>query len=474
MGEIPKVLGQCEMPSRATQLLCCGLVFAALSCTSGDPVGSEPPVDPPVNPPAGDTIPSVVLPVINSLPVAEPNILLIIADDMGLDATPGYSEGFLKANMPVLSHLQANGVTFEQFWTYPVCSPTRATLLTGRYGHRTGVLGVTPARENQIPLDEVSLHRLLTEQTGYASALIGKWHLSGVDNGGDNNPNMMGISHFSGYTAGGSAPYWDIPLNTNGVTETRSEYTTTLFTDQAIDWIEGQTAPWFAWVAYTAPHTPFHLPTKGLHYTPSLSGTTEDIEANPDAYYRAALEALDTEVGRLLNNVDMSRTIVIFLGDNGTPAQVAQNPFGRGTAKGTVYQGGAGTPLVIAGPGVLRAGEREDALVNVADLFATVAEISGAGGAVINDGFSLKNLLANGTDTGREYNLTEIEADDASDSGWAIRNTQFKLLTFLDGHREFYDLSADPYEGTDLFLGVLSAAEQAALADLEAVAAEIR
>ena len=107
---------------------------------------------------------------------ASPNILLVIADDMGKDAFPNYPEGKEKPQLPTLNNLMAGGITFDNFWTYSVCSPTRASILTGKLGYHTGVMEV----EQDISLNEESLHSFLKDQTNgsYDTALIGKWHLS--------------------------------------------------------------------------------------------------------------------------------------------------------------------------------------------------------------------------------------------------------------------------------------------------------
>ena len=123
---------------------------------------------------------------------SKPNILLIIADDMGLDATPNYTEGSIKPNMPNLQSLMDAGITFENVWSYPVCSPTRASILTGKYGGETGVLKAG----DLISTAEISLQKQINDATSnaYTSAIIGKWHLSnsGLD------PQIMGIDYFAG------------------------------------------------------------------------------------------------------------------------------------------------------------------------------------------------------------------------------------------------------------------------------------
>jgi len=153
---------------------------------------------------------------------------------------------------------------------------------------------------------------------------------------------------------------------------------------------------WFLWLAFNAPHTPFHLPPANLH-SRDLSGTESDIAANPLPYYFAAIEAMDTEMSRLLGSLDaetLANTIIIFLGDNGTPGQVAQFPYSRSKAKGSLYQGGVNVPLFISSPGITRTNERETALVNTTDLFSTIAALAGVNVGQVNDSISFESLLS--------------------------------------------------------------------------------
>ena len=144
-----------------------------------------------------------------------PNILLIIADDMGLDASPVHSEGSQKPQMPTLENLSANGLTFDNLWTNPLCTPTRATILTGKYGIHTGVLSVEPP-DNGIATTEVSLQTYLKQQSSYNSAVIGKWHLSNASNGDIDNPAMLGIEHYVGLIKGSHSDYSDWTVTENG------------------------------------------------------------------------------------------------------------------------------------------------------------------------------------------------------------------------------------------------------------------
>ena len=286
----------------------------------GDGEATENPLEEPSEEPSSDT----------------PNILLIIADDMGLDASPGYDIGNLKPNMPTLGVMMSSGITFDNFWAYPTCTPSRASMLTGTHGLRTNVLKVG----DELATSETSIQRYLDENVAgvYSTALVGKWHLSRDAN----QPIAMGIDYFAGILGGGVDDYYNWSLVENGTTGNSTEYVTTKLTDLAIDWVADQSQPWFLWLAYNAPHVPFHLPPSNLHSQGDLPTDQASIDANPLPYYLAAIEAMDSEMGRLLTSMsqeERDNTLIIFIGDNGTPNQVRQEYANR-RVKGTVYQGG--------------------------------------------------------------------------------------------------------------------------------------
>ncbi|MBT8318480.1 MAG: sulfatase-like hydrolase/transferase, partial [Lutibacter sp.] len=270
----------------------------------------------------------------NPSEITKPNILLVIADDMGLDASPGYEIGSIKPYMPNLEKLAANGITFNNVWSNPTCTPTRSSILTGKYGVRTNMLKVGDV----LSTSETSIQKYLANNLGstYSHAVIGKWHLS-TD---PNHPTNMGVGYYAGLLTGAVSSYWDWNLTENSQTTTSTEYATTKITDLAIDWVENKTNPWFLWVAYSAPHTPFHLPPTNLHSQGNLPSDEASIVTNPLPYYMAMLEAMDSEMGRLMNSLsqeEKENTVIIFIGDNGTPQQVAQE-YNSSRTKGSLYQ----------------------------------------------------------------------------------------------------------------------------------------
>lgn len=395
---------------------------------------------------------------------SEPNILLIIADDMGIDAAPGYSEGSVKPNMPNYTSLMNSGLKFNNVWSAPTCTPTRATLLTGKHGIKSGVTKVG----NSISLSETSLQQYMASNGGdaYETALIGKWHLSN----GATDPLSMGIDYWAGFLTGGFNSYTDWTFTDNGTSSNETTYSTTKYTDLAIDWVDAQDKPWFLWLAYNAAHTPFHLPPSDLHSQGNLASDEASINANSEPYYMAALEAMDTEMGRLfesMSEAQLANTIIIFVGDNGTPAKVAQAPFSNQTSKGTLYQGGINVPMIVSGKGVNRMGE-EDALINTTDLYATIANIAGSSTQTVNNSISFYDLFSStNASSKREVNYMD-GSDDAG--GFAIRDETYKLITLANGDQEYYNLTNDPYESNNLLLGTLSTAETSAKAALEAEA----
>ncbi|MBL7982812.1 MAG: sulfatase-like hydrolase/transferase [Flavobacteriales bacterium] len=396
----------------------------------------------------------------------QPNILLVIADDLGLDPVPGYLPGPEKAAMPNLQALMAQGLTFDNVWVDPLCSPTRSTIITGRYGSRTGVLN--PGDLSLLPTTEVTLHRYLTDLgSGYASCIIGKWHLGGTPPD-PTYPNTMGVPHFAGLLSGAVADYSNWQLTVDGAVSQSTDYITTALTDRAIAWIDQQTSPWFCWLAYTAPHTPLHLPPAALHQQGALPDDAESIAADPLPYFLAMVESVDHELGRVLASLtpeERANTVVIFIGDNGTSGNVIQQPYIPQHAKGSLYEGGVHVPLVVAGPVVTRAGQREPALVNSTDLFCTIVELSGNALPSYEDSRSLVPLLAQPGLSVRSCLMAYVSQGTVS--GHAIRDERWKLIIPDTGAERFFDLQTDPWESTELLATGLNTAQQQAYEQLQ-------
>lgn len=408
---------------------------------------------------------TLVAPVVSS----QPNIILIISDDQGLDSSAQYN---LSTDLPVtpnIDQLAASGITFDNAWATPACTTTRSTIITGKYGVNSGVLNVGDI----IPSDSLTLQKHLKDNastSNYESAVIGKWHLGG-NSPAANHPSTLGVDYYAGNLGGAINNYESWPLTLNEQTHQTSTYHTTKITDLAIDWIGAQTTPWFLWLAYVAPHTPFHLPPQSLH-TQDLSGTATDISANPRNYYLAAIEAMDTEIGRMLASMsqdERDNTLIFYLGDNGTPSQVTDSSVYAHGSKGNLTQGGIAVPMIASGAGVSRKNVQEDALISSTDFFATIANLAGNTETSIEDSKSFKHLLTTSNATHRDYLYSDFLGNAVS--GWAVRNESFKLISTEDG-QALYNLSADPYENTNLLDG--SAGYEDVVSELSNIVDDIR
>jgi len=377
------------------------------------------------------------------IPITKNNVLLIILDDIGLDATIGYNIGSQKPNMPNLQNLISSGVKFNNVWSNPVCSPTRSTILTGKYGYRTSVLNAG----DELSTSETSLHNYLTQNTNYSSALVGKWHLSGTP-ADHNHPNNIGIDYYSGMIGGGIQNYSNWVFSVNGNISNTNQYSTTKLTNEAIDWINNQDSEWFMWLAYNAPHTPFHLPPSNLHAQGQLPADQASIDSNPLPYYLAMIEAVDSEIGRLFNSIseeELANTTIIFIGDNGTPNEVVQQ-YNSNRAKGSLYKGGINVPMIISGNQVNRFGQDENALINTTDLFATITELCGVNNQAVYDSKSFIDLLTSSINSNsRDYIYSEI-----GNENYTIRNNTHKYIHFENGNEALFNLNNNQLEFPNL------------------------
>ena len=225
------------------------------------------------------------------------------------------------------------------------------------------------------------------------------------------------------------------------------------------------------WLAYNAPHTPFHVPPSNMHSQGNLPPYTNRLDPVP--YYIAAIEAMDFQIGRLLENIsedERNNTIMIFIGDNGTPNQVAQSPYSSSTVKNTLYQGGINVPMFISGNSISRSGT-DNNLITSTDLFATIAEITGISTNEIHDSKSFKSLFTESKNI-REYQYSELV--NGADDEWTISNGTYKLIANSVGKEEMYNLVNDPYENSNLLNGTLSIIEQNKKSELETELINIR
>jgi arylsulfatase B len=397
----------------------------------------------------------------NSKNNTAPNIIFIIADDMGWDVFGKYPGiGGTKATTPTLDSLAGSGITFVNYWVNPECSPTRAAILTGRYGFRTGVGGVNPSADMTLKSNETIIQKYINDKTTskYATAVIGKWHVSG--NKELNAPENFGVQYYSGFLTGALPVYYNWTETSNGKQQAVTTYATTHFVNQSISWVQQQTKPFFLWLAVNAPHNPFHRPPLDLISNQTLSDDAAAIRSNPYPYYLASIEAMDKEIGRLIASLTIAQrenTVFVFMGDNGTPPRVAQSPFSNKTTKSTLFQGGINTPLIVCGKNITRKNVSETALVNGTDLFATFADITGAGSSNYQDAVSIKPLFSNANAAKRSFAYSELFGSaQTNNDGYAIRNDNYKLIHLQSGTEYLFKISADPFESNNLLRDSLS------------------
>lgn len=384
------------------------------------------------------------------------NVLVIVADDLGKDVLSMYNTPTLeRAVTPNLDKLAKQGVVFDNFYAAPLSAPARAAMLTGRHGYHTGIV----ALEIDLPLSETTIFEALPED--YSNAVIGKWHLS---KDLDFAP-KYGIDHFAGFARGGGLrDYSNWQFTENGKTESTTDYSTTKITNSAKEWIAQQQSPWFCLVAYNAPHTPLHLPASYMHTRTGLSGTAEDIQQNPLPYFLAMVESLDYELGRLLEDVDESTT-VIFIGDNGTGKNVLQKPYPSGQGKSSLYQSGVCVPMIVAGNKVSEHGSRSDQAVSIVDMFPTVMELAGQSMPQYEDSYSFIETFRGGA-TNRKYNFSDIY-NRRSGYMCALSDGKYKAI-FIDLKPSMlFDLDKDPLEENNLMSATLSNKDKKALSDLQ-------
>ncbi|MEM9782967.1 MAG: sulfatase-like hydrolase/transferase [Pseudomonadota bacterium] len=399
---------------------------------------------------------------------ARDNFLVILADDLGVDAVGVYSrddlyghpgEGASPGPTPWIDQLAANGILFRNAYSSPTCAPTRASTLTGRFPFR---IGIGEPEGAQLSIEETLLPEVLAST--HRNGVAGKWHIG--NNSDIDHPIDSGFDAYAGPLSGSVPSYFSWPKTTNSSTSagsTQSGFATYVTTDnvnEAIDLINGfGDEPWFVWLAFTAPHTPFHAPPAAL-----ISADVNDQSPAEDLY-RAAVEAMDTEIGRLLQAIPaavLADTTIFFVGDNGSPRRAVVPPFVASRAKGTVYEGGVNVPFIVQSPWIDPADEGSEslALVHTLDIFATLTEIAGQPNPA-EDSVSLLPYLQDPTlptRSSRPYAYAERFSPNGEPPydtvERAIRGERFKLI-WRDGvDEELFDLSLDPFEAVNLLLSL--------------------
>lgn len=397
------------------------------------------------------------------------SVLFLHADDFGLDKLGCYGVPNAPAT-PNLDALAARGIRFERYATNAVCSPTRCTILTGDYAHRH-LIGRALGPQQDYGLDP-TLPQLLPRlmPAGHARIALGKWHLSGQAVGGPWHPLLCGFELYAGSIGnfGPAQTYtsWAKTISAPWVTATATvaTYATTdteLDAVAALQYLRGAQQPFLLWVNWNAIHAPFHYPP-GISGTPSVTGVPES---------RAMAEALDAAIGRVLAEVDMCTTTVIFAGDNGSVASTVAQGAGLNHAgyKGTVYEGGVRAPLIIAGARVGWTGA-SSALVNSVDLHATMRSVAHGAPLSSGDSISLLPHLETGAPHLRAFAFAEwFEPNGVATPNEAresARDDRFALVRGEQPTEQLFDLAADPFQRSPLDLQALDPVAAAAYASL--------
>ncbi|MEQ1631020.1 MAG: sulfatase-like hydrolase/transferase [Planctomycetota bacterium] len=406
---------------------------------------------------------------------AQANVLLVVLDDLGPDYIACYQQNAQPPATPTLDQLANSGLRFTAAYADPVCTPTRACLATGRHAFRSGVVVTCNIGDPGMRDEEVTLPEALSA-SGYARALVGKWHIG--DRHGSITPNVQGWPHFAGSLYGNIPSHYQWTQTRDGVPRAMTTYSTTAEVDEALSWIGQQTQSWMLMLNFHAPHTPLEAPPAHLH-TQNLAGLSPST--SPVPFYKAMVEALDRELGRLLTGLGPARanTNIVVIGDNGTPGAVALASSNR--AKGSLYQGGVQVPLLIQGPAVSNGGRVVADRVHAVDVLPTVLELCGLSPAnhpVALDGRSLLPLLLAQPLPPRPVYAETIGT--GFGSGYQVIDGDYKLIRFSDDvamlpHEELYNVRLDPSETNDLLpSGPSDPAAQSAYQNLTTAAWQLR
>mgnify|MGYP001796220160 CR=1 FL=1 len=380
-----------------------------------------------------------------SLAQNKPNIILILADDQGYGDIS--SHGNTKLSTPHLDQLADNGATLNSFMVSPVCSPTRASLLTGRYHIRTGVVGVSK-NFDVLRSDETTVAEVFKAQ-GYKTACFGKWH-----NGYHfpNVPNGQGFDEFFGYLGGKHHNYFNATLEHNGEEVKTEGFITDVLTDKAMNWIEQHKEdPFFCYIPYNAPHTPYQVPDEYYNMFAEKGFDTKT------ATIYGMVKNLDDNIGRLMSKVSAlelkGNTIIIFLTDNGpnTP-----NRFNAGMKghKTHVDEGGVRVPFFIQREGHIPFGTKSDQLGAHIDILPTLADLCEIElpDNLSLDGISLKNHLVNPeaalTDRSIFTHFYRMGQEFTSRKGTA-RTLQYRYIHDYKTE-QLFDLINDPGQNVNL------------------------
>lgn len=364
--------------------------------------------------------------LVSSLSAQRPNVLIIITDDQGYGDFSIHGNPHLQT--PNIDKLGHEGVRFDRFYVNSFCVPTRAALLTGRWPLRCGVHGVTHNKEAMKP-SEITLSEALKAQ-GYRTACIGKWH-----NGEQFpfTPGGQGFEHVLGFNNGHWNNYFDATLLRGTKPEPTKGYITDVLTDEAMRFIsESQKAPFFCYLAYNAPHSPYQVPDK---YFDKFKA--KGFEDNVAAFY-GMCENIDDNVGRLLAHLDTFKlaenTIVLFLTDNGGTAGVKTYNAGMRGGKTSLHEGGTRVPLFMRWPAAKWTPHVVKEITAHIDIFPTITDLCDV--EVFDsklDGVSLKPLLQNSGNWPERVLFTHNPINEKNKFPGAVRTQRHRLVREIKG-----------------------------------------
>jgi arylsulfatase A-like enzyme len=388
----------------------------------------------------------------------KPNILMILVDDLGYGDLSSYGATDLKT--PNIDRLMASGMRFDNFYANcPVCSPTRAALLSGRYPDMVGVPGVirTHITDNwgYLSPHAVLLPKLL-KPAGYNTGIVGKWHL-GLDS--PNTPNERGFDHFHGFLGDMMDDYYNhrrhgynyMRLNDKEIDP--EGHATDLFTKWAIDYIKDcakSNRPFFLYLAYNAPHSPIQPPDDWLERVKSRETGISERRAK----LVALIEHLDDGIGKVLaalKDAGLSdNTLVIFTSDNGGQLGAGANNGSLRGGKQDMYEGGIREPMCAVWPGRIQPGTRSDRVALTMNLYPTICEAAGAKIAHQIDGRSILPTLLGKSQPDEDRFLFWVRREGGGYGGrayYAARYGDYKLLQNSPYEpMELYNLKDDPQE----------------------------
>lgn len=398
-----------------------------------------------------------------------PSFVFIIADDLGW-ADVDFHGG--NAPTPNLTRLLGEGIELRQHYVAPVCSPTRAGFMTGRYWSRFGV--TTPTNTLALPPSTITVPRALRD-AGYETCISGKWHLGSTPQWG---PNHYGFDHSYGSLAGGVTPWshyykkgpYSVTWHRNESLFAEEGHVTDLIASEAIKWLENRShdQPFMLYVPFTAVHLPIREPESWVARVP------KDVTGVVPRQYAAAVMHLDDAVGRIVAAVDRSgrsdRTLVVFTSDNGgstsenndrkypddhcASGKLPGNNLPLRGKKGDLYEGGTRVPAIVRWPGRIKAGSVSETPVHIVDWMPTFCELAGSrvdAERLRWDGVSLRSVLS-GDDSLPERSLYSAGTSFRSR---ALRRGDWKLIIF-DGKDssqqrvELFDIASDPNEKNNL------------------------